>query len=407
MIRPYETKDKTDCLRILKEVGWLEGKDKDGAIFDAYGSDSKAFVAELEGAAEVFAITRGGDCKYQEQDLPFSAVTGVITSRVARQQGLASKVTALAISESAKNGASMSLLGMFDQGYYEKFGYGSTIYTRHSTIDPASLNVPRLTRAPKRLCVSDAEAIHNCRNRRRRYHGGCNLHGAGETSATLMWSEGGFGLGFENESGELTHCMWIEAKGEHGPYSVLFSAWETHTQFIELLSVLKSLSDQVYGVRMADPPHMQLQDFLTRPIATSRIRKGGDFDSRVISQVWMQGRILDVPRCIGSMKCCGEPVSFTLSLTDPIEKYLPEHAAWQGVSGDWIVTIGPESSAVPGNDASLPSATATVNDLSRIWLGAASAEAVSVTGNFRADNSLVQQIDSLVQLPAPSVDWNF
>ena len=185
MIRPYETKDKTDCLRILKEVGWLEGKDKDGAIFDAYGSDSKAFVAELEGAAEVFAITRGGDCKYQEQDLPFSAVTGVITSRVARQQGLASKVTALAISESAKNGASMSLLGMFDQGYYEKFGYGSTIYTRHSTIDPASLNVPRLTRAPKRLCVSDAEAIHNCRNRRRRYHGGCNLHGAGETSATL------------------------------------------------------------------------------------------------------------------------------------------------------------------------------------------------------------------------------
>ena len=72
MIRPYETKDKTDCLRILKEVGWLEGKDKDGAIFDAYGSDSKAFVAELEGAAEVFAITRGGDCKYQEQDLPFS-----------------------------------------------------------------------------------------------------------------------------------------------------------------------------------------------------------------------------------------------------------------------------------------------------------------------------------------------
>ena len=407
MIRPYESKDKTDCLRILKEVGWLEGKDKDDDLFDAYVSESNAFVAELNGAAEVFSITRGGDCKYQNHDLPFSAVTGVITSRVARQQGLASKVTSLAISESAKNGAALSLLGMFDQGYYEKFGFGSTIYTRHSTIDPSALNVPRLTRAPKRLSACDAEAIHACRNKRRRYHGGCNLHGVGETSATLMWSEGGFGLGFENEDGELTHCMWIEAKGEHGPYSVLFSAWKTHTQFIELLSVLKSLSDQVYGVRIADPPHMQLQDFLLRPIATSRIRKGGEFDSKTISQVWMQARILDLPRCISSMNCCGEPISFNLTLTDPIEKYLPKNSAWKGVSGDWVMTIGPESSAVPGNDSSLPSATATVNDLSRIWLGAASVETVSVTGNFRADSALIRRIDSQVQLPTPCVDWDF
>jgi hypothetical protein len=201
--------------------------------------------------------------------------------------------------------------------------------------------------------------------------------------------------------------VWIKPKGEHGPYNVWFSGWETHDQLIELLSVLKSLSDQIHGVRMADPPRLQLQDFLKRPLATIRARKGGEFDSDVLSQVWMQCRILDLPTCIGAMHFCGEPVSFNLQLTDSIEQYLPEESTWRGVGGDWIITIGEESSAVMGQDGELQVASASVNDLSRVWLGSASAEAVSVTGTLVADPELIEQIDSIVTLPVPIIDWDF
>ena len=410
MIRPYKPSDLDQCLRIFKEVGWMEGKDHDKDIFAAYISDADSLVAELNGEVEVFVVTRSGNTLYQDVELPLSCVTGVVTSRVARQQGLASKVTARAIAEGAVRGAAVSMLGMFDQGFYEKFGYGSTIYHRESTFDPANLRVPRLTRPPIRLNKDDADAMHDCRCRRKRYHGGCNLDGAGETAATTIWHDGeqnAFGLGFKDDDGKLTHFLWMKSKAEHGPYSVWFTGWETHEQLLELLSVLKSLSDQVHGVRMSDPPRLQMQDFLDRPLATQRARKGGDFDSAVLSQVWLQNRIVDLPACIGAMKLLGDSVSFNLAMSDPIESYLEDGSGWNGVGGDWIVCLGEESSAKMGCDNSLPTATATVNDLSRLWFGSASAEAVALTGNFNASTELIGQIDTIVRLPVPIADWDF
>lgn len=407
MIRAYKPEDLEHSLRIFREIGWMDGKDSDKDVFMAYIDEGNSLVADLNGEVEVFVVTRSGCCKYLEDDIPFSAVTGVATSRVARQQGLAGGATAMAIAESAKNGAAMSILGIFDQGYYEKFGYGNTVNHRISTIDPSQLKVPRLSRSPKRLSKNDAKAMHECRCRRKRYHGGCNLSGSGETKATTIWQEHGFGLGFENENGMLTHFLWIEPKGEHGPYNVCFTGWETHEQFIELLSVLNSLSDQIHGVRMADPPRLQLQDFLTRPHATRRARKGGDFDINVVSQIWMQCRILDLPVCVGAMKCCGPPVSFNLELTDPIEKYLPKESSWRGIGGNWTIRIGENSSATLGSDPALQTASCTVNDLSRIWFGSSTAESVSVTGDFRSDPELIQAIDRVVCIPTPVVDWDF
>ena len=407
MIRAYKPEDLEHSLRIFREIGWMDGKDSDKDVFMAYIDEGNSLVADLNGEVEVFVVTRNGCCKYLEDDIPFSAVTGVATSRVARQQGLAGGATAMAIAESAKNGAAMSILGIFDQGYYEKFGYGNTVNHRISTIDPSQLKVPRLSRSPKRLSKNDAKAMHECRCRRKRYHGGCNLNGSGETKATTIWQEHGFGLGFENENGMLTHFLWIEPKGEHGPYNVCFTGWETHEQFIELLSVLNSLSDQIHGVRMADPPRLQLQDFLTRPHATRRARKGGDFDINVVSQIWMQCRILDLPVCVGAMKCCGPPVSFNLELTDPIEKYLPKESSWRGIGGNWTIRIGENSSATLGSDPALQTASCTVNDLSRIWFGSSTAESVSVTGDFRSDPELIQAIDRVVCIPTPVVDWDF
>ena len=90
-----------------------------------------------------------------------------------------------------------------------------------------------------------------------------------------------------------------------------------------------------------------------------------------------------------------------------IESYLEDNSEWNGVGGDWIVCLGEESSAMEGRDDSLPSASAMVNDLSRLWFGSASAEAVALTGNFKASSDLIAQINTIVQLPAPIADWDF
>ena len=79
----------------------------------------------------------------------------------------------------------------------------------------------------------------------------------------MTWdAKGVFGRGFRDDDGLLTHFVVCKPKDEHGPYYLAFMAYETYDQFIELLSLIKSLSVQVHGIRIADPPNIQLQDFL-------------------------------------------------------------------------------------------------------------------------------------------------
>jgi predicted acetyltransferase len=407
MIRPYEPTDKEHCLRILREVGWMEGKDTDSEVFDGYISDSPSFVTDLNGEVEVLALTRSGLILYQDSDLPICGVTGVLTSRVARMQGHALRTTAHAVANSAAEGASVSFLGIFDQGYYDKLGFGSLNYCRHITIDPSTFKVPKLSRAPKRLTKDDAEAMHHCRLKRKRVHGSCNMFGVGITGCELVWCENGFGLGFENTAGELTHFVWLTSKGEHGPYICRCTAWQTPEQLVELFSVLKSLSDQVHGIRMTDPVGFQLQDFLDRPFKSLSAREGGTFASNTSSNAWMQCRILDISKCFEAMHFRGLPVSFNLEVNDPIEKYLDCDSKWTGTSGSWIVQIGENSSARSGSDDCLPTLRCSINDLSRLWLGVATAESLVTVGNLQADHDLISKIDALIQLPQPNVDWDF
>ena len=385
----------------------MEGKGTDKEVFEWYVSDTKSLVTEQDGEVEVLVLTRPGQVMYQNADLPMSAITGVLTSRVARMKGHALKTTALGIAQSAVDGAAVSILGMFDQGYYDKLGFGTLGYQRSTTIDPANLKVPRLSRPPRRLAKEDAQAIHDCRRKRRRLHGGCNLDGVGSTRCELVWIKNSFGLGFENDDGELTHFIWLKTKGEHGPHDCWCYAWQTPEQLIELLSVLKSFSDQVHGIRLSEPAGFQLQDFLDRPFTTLRSRKGGEFDGNTSSNAWTQCRILDVSACIGAMKLVGDSVSFQLELADPIREYLPEDCAWKGVAGDWIVTLGESSSAVKRKDDSLPRLSCSINDLSRLWIGVASAEALATVGNLKATPELISKIDATVQLPIPFDDWDF
>ena len=78
---------------------------------------------------------------YLEEDLRLSVVTGVTTSRVVRKQGLAGRLTAEVIAAAVEEGAQVSALSMFEQGFYDRLGFGTGGYEHMIRFDPADLNI--------------------------------------------------------------------------------------------------------------------------------------------------------------------------------------------------------------------------------------------------------------------------
>lgn len=174
---PYDSeRDWDDCLRIWEEVGWIDAPEGRGAtrckpLFDA----GRARVARIDGHAECLVLAAPGSMRYLDEDLPYSGVTGVTTGRVARRQGLATRLTAQVIAEETETGAAVSGLGVFEQGFYDRLGYGTGTYDHLARFDPQSLTVDFPKRPAKRLTTDDATAMHANRLGRARTHGGVSL----------------------------------------------------------------------------------------------------------------------------------------------------------------------------------------------------------------------------------------
>ncbi|NOZ48425.1 MAG: hypothetical protein GXP37_00055, partial [Chloroflexi bacterium] len=77
----------------------------------------------------------------------------------------------------------------------------------------------------------------------------------------------------------------------------------------------------------------------------------------------------DVPGCLAKTKLRGETVRFNLHLTDPIRQHLPADSPWQGVAGDYVISLGPESQAEPGSATGLDTVSTSVGTWTRLWLG--------------------------------------
>ena len=93
--------------------------------------------------------------------------------------------------------------------------------------------------------------------------------------------------------------------------------------------------------------------------------------------------------------------------TDPIEAFLDEKSPWGGVTGSYVVTLGPSSGAEPGTDSSLPTLTATIGAFTRLWLGVRPASGLTVTDRLSGPTELLEQLDWVLQLPDPKPDWDF
>ena len=403
--REYEPdNDQAAAHRVWREVGWIRPGEEPRV--DALFEGSNVLVADLNGQPECFVARGTGTVRHLETDLPFVCIEAVTTSRIARKQGLAGRLTAQSIAQGALQGAAVVGLGMFEQGYYDRLGFGSGSYDIWISFDPADLLVDAEFGIPERLCNDDWEAVHASRLAATRGHGACTITPPSFTAAHMALGGDTFGLGYRDFDGNITHHLWIQGSGEQGPYSVRWMAYRNRQQFIELMALLKAFGDQIRLVRMYEPPGIQLASLLRYPKRSALVTRGSDFQVQAQAIPWWQMRICDVPAAMAGTKLpVAEPMRLNVELTDPIEKYLDDECEWRGVGGSYIVALGPESSAESGSDDRLPTLKASVNAFTRLWLGVAPASGLSITDELAADEDLLNQLDSVVRLPRPSPCW--
>lgn len=408
--RDYDPEtDNRAIRRIWKEVGWLKDVETDGTLVDSIlGDADEVLVATIDKDPECAVIGVNGDMRYLDEALSLGAVAGVTTSHISRKLGFAGDLTARLLARQAAAGNDISVLGMFDQGFYDKLGYGTGTYEHLVRFDPMTLTVSTSFRPPKRLHVRDYEMIHEAIGGRQRGHGGVVIYSPQLTRADLGFTPDPFGLGYyDGEDKSLSHFIWGSASGQHGPYNIKIIAWQKPGQLLELLALIKSLGDQVNQVSMLEMSEIQLQDLLKQPIRTRRATHGARFANESQSLAFWQLRILNLESCLGKTHLNTPALEFNLDLTDPVEHYLEASENWRGIAGRYIVRFGEESGATPGHSKKLPTLTASVNAFSRMWLGIRSASSLAITDKLAADQDLLVRLDASLRLPKPHTGLDF
>jgi predicted acetyltransferase len=403
-------KDKEAVFRIWDEIGWFEdkrSKEKENAILQVI-REGEALVAEMNGAAECLVMTNPAEIRHLSENLTLSVVTAVTTGRVARKQGIATRLTARAVAEAAIQGYETAALGIFDQGFYNKLGFGNGGYEHWITFDPSSLLLKKKAPVPSRIGEKGAKQMHENRLQRLRGHGSISFLGKEITEADLAFISNGFGLGyFDEKTKKLTHHLWMDNEGEHGPCTIHWMAFKTYDQFLELLSLMKGFGDQIFSVKLREPAGIQIQDLLHAPFRSRGISNKGKYEQRMNASSYCQIRILDLEKAVEKTHLPGQGSPFNLVIEDPIEKYLPEEMAWRGVSGSYIICFGERSEIKNGSDDNLPTLTASIGAFTRMWLGVRPATGLSVTDDLNGPKALLEELDRLFLLPEPKPDWDF
>lgn len=409
MMRPYNaTQDLEAVCRIWQEAGWMVRGEETDAAAGRYFSAGRTWVAEVNGAAESVVASLPGAFHYLDETLTLGGVASVATSRIARKQGLAARLLAQLLAEEAAAGVAVARLGIFEQGFYNQFGFGALPYVRWVAFDPAQLQVPA-ARIPRRVTQEDGEAAHAARLTRMTGHGACTLLSADLTRNDMILSKIGFGLGYnDGPDGALSHYVWFSADDvESGPYWVWHLIYQNGAQLLELAALMRSLGDQVRMICLREPHGIQFQDLLKQPFRFRQLTSRGKFENRAWGDGYHQIRICDLAACLAKTHLPGETARFNLALTDPISNFLDADAHWRGIGGEYVITLGPESAAAPGSDPALPTLTATVNAFSRMWIGARQPSRLAVTDALAGPPELLRALDRVVRLPAPEFDWDY
>jgi predicted acetyltransferase len=405
-IRTYDPARDLDAVaRIWLEVGWMKDAAK-APVLGAFLESANAEVAEMKGEAECMVHWTPGSIAYENESLSLCAITAVTTSHIGRKLGFASAMTTRALEQGVADGCAVAALGMFEQGFYDRFGFGTAAYDNEFVFDPAALMVDHVPyEPPVRLTTDDSADMQQALLGRLTAHGAVSLHQPGITVSDVKFRASPFGLGYRNESGELTHFFSGPMKSSQGPWHIRGLAYQSTDQLLQLLRLLRELADQIRSVKLVEPPHVQLQALLKDPIR-ERARSGGSThasDSR--SFAWWQLRILDLEVCVAARRWHGPELRFNLTLVDPLEDRLD--ASWRGIGGEYTVTVGQTSKLDQGHTAGLDTLAAGVGAFTRLWFGVRAATTLVVTDDLDGPAQLLGALDQALLLPRPLPGWDF
>ncbi|WP_436793576.1 GNAT family N-acetyltransferase [Actinospongicola halichondriae] len=407
--RPYERDRDLDAVtRIWREVGWIDPDEADEArgLRDFLDVET-TLVADIAGEAECAVTRSSGVIRHLADDVPLCVIAAVTTSHVGRRQGLASALMAESLAAGAADGAAVAALGMFDQGFYDRFGFGTGVYEHRMVFDPTTMTVPVPSQPPVRLTADDADEMHALLVRRHRGHGSVVLDQPLTVASEFRWTDKPVALGYRNADGRLTSYLLGAAKGEYGPYEIEWLVYETPQDLLALLGLIRGLGDQVNLVTVfAEPPELQLQDLLRTPMRQRRavgLAGGSIVTHDAVAE--QQFRILDLRACVEATHLVAPPVSLGLRLTDPLASL--DGAPWPGIGGDYTLQLGESSTLAEGLDPALPVLDASVNAFTRLWMGVRPASGLALTDTLSGPASLLDALDTALRLPTPFAGWVF
>ncbi|HKL11967.1 MAG TPA: GNAT family N-acetyltransferase [Halanaerobiales bacterium] len=410
-IREFEfEKDYENIFKIWREIGWINDEKRKREALKYFVKAGQGKVIELNNEVEGYVNSTPGYYQYLDQQFDLQAVSAVTISRVARKQGIGTKATAQSIAEAAAKGTHISALGMFEQGFYNKLGYGTGSYEHFISFDPDHLKIPGKAPVPERIKVEDYKKVHEAKLERKKRHGYCTLLPPEITRAEMFFGQKEpFGLGYKDKEGNITHHIWVLPNKElHGPYFIRWMTFNTIEQFFDLMNLIKNLGDQVHLVKIFEPAGIQFQDLINKPIKDTTVTKKSDYQVINKAMAYWQIRLLDLKSCINNTSIKGETVEFNLKLKDPIEKYLDKNFFWQGLSGEYTIRFGENSNIKKGLKANLPVLKTDINTFTRMWIGAVRPALLPYTNYFEAPQELINKLDNLfVTLPTPKIDWDF
>ena len=408
MIRPYASDDFEHVKRIWRETGWLDPSNPiHSKGLESLLLDTDTWVAEVDDAAECLGIGVDGTICHHTTSLPLCCVSAITTSHVGRRQGWASRITARLVAEAANRGQLVAALGMFDQGFYDKVGFGTGSYTNRVIFNPTNIRLPIPYRRPERLSVNDWEAMHNAYALRPARNGQCFIPNPAHFGGTLAFRHKGFGLGYRDpHTREVTHFVWIVPQDDTDHYRVKYLSYRSLHDFGELLGILKSLADQILSIQMEEPAGVQMQDLIALPFASYFRTAGSDYQESISTHAVWQLRVVQVVDFIAAIHLESDPVSFCFEIEDPIEKYLAEGASWKGTGGLYEITFGPVCHARKVDHSDLPVVKTTINAFSRLVFGVLSASSLAFSDHFVASADTLAALDRVfAYLPKPHPDW--
>ena len=141
-VRPYVAEtDLAAVLQIWREIAWIEDTPEHASLVEAFLSSGHSSVAEMDGRVECLVHWAPGSMTYEAEPLRAAIIGAVTTSHIGRKQGFASALTLNALEEAAGDGCAVAVLGMFEQGFYDRFGFAVGPYDNQFSFDPSSLLV--------------------------------------------------------------------------------------------------------------------------------------------------------------------------------------------------------------------------------------------------------------------------